>query len=218
MERSGPTPCIVTLSFPQGQLASGSGTGGRTQQLLNVCRLDDSLLPDRVWRAGKGGAENKGTGAATRTPSLRTYSDLTCTQPMDLDYLACDAWLTLWPSWCDTGGQPSLASLRCHADKLPCLLLSAGFMALQTSLQGLVTLVCLASPLAQLSHQYTHLPTQSFTHCPLDVRPSYAWSLVLTLSKTVDQYPRPLMGWGREAPLQCELNLLSHPCEAGGVN
>ena len=34
---------------------------------------------------------------------------------MDRDYLACLAWLALWPSWCDTGGQPSLlrpASLR----------------------------------------------------------------------------------------------------------
>ena len=57
-------------------------------------------------------------------------------------------------------------------------------MALQTSLPGLV---CLAAQLAQWSHQHIHLPTQSFTHCPLDVRPSYAWSLVLTPSKTVDQ-------------------------------
>ena len=77
----------------------------------NVLQLDDSLLPDRLWRARRGGAENRGTGAATTIPSLRSYSDFTCAQAMDRDYLACLAWLA-WPSWCDTGGPPSPASSR----------------------------------------------------------------------------------------------------------
>ena len=58
----------------------------------------------------------------------------------------------------------------------------------------------------------------SFTHWPLDGRPSYAGSLVPTPSKTVDQTLPPLMGWGRPAPLLCELNVLGRPCGAGWVN
>ena len=42
----------------------------------------------------------------------------------------------------------------------------------------------------------------SFTHWPLDARPSYARSRVPTPSKTVEPPPPPpLMGWGRPAPL-----------------
>ena len=58
----------------------------------------------------------------------------------------------------------------------------------------------------------------SFTHLPLDARPSYAQSLVPTPSKTADQTLPPLTGWGRPAPLQCELNLLGSPCGADWVN
>ena len=52
----------------------------------------------------------RGTGAATTIPSFRSYSDFTGSHPTDRDYLACLGWLALWPSWLDTGGQPS--SLR----------------------------------------------------------------------------------------------------------
>ena len=58
----------------------------------------------------------------------------------------------------------------------------------------------------------------SFTHWPFNARPSYARSLVPTPSKTVDQTPPALMGWGTPAPLCCELNLLGRPCGAGCVN
>ena len=30
--------------------------------------------------------------------------------------------------------------------------------------------------------------------------------------------PSPLMGWGRPAPLRCELNLPGRPCGAGWLN
>ena len=73
---------------------------------------------------------------------------------------------------------------RCHADRLPALLLSAGLMALQTPQPGLF---CSAATLAQSSANHTQSPTLSFTYWPLDVRPSYALSLVPTPSKTVDQ-------------------------------
>ena len=61
-------------------------------------------------------------------------------------------------------GQRSTACSR-----LDGLLLAAGLMALQKTLPGLV---CSAAPLAQSSPKHTHLPTQSFTHWPLDVRPT----------------------------------------------
>ena len=61
-----------------------------------------------------------------------------------------------------------------------------GTSDVSTSLQVL-GLICSAALLAQSSLQHTHSPTQSFTHWPLDVRPSYAWSLVPTTPKAVDQ-------------------------------
>ena len=73
----------------------------------NGRRLDVSLLSRRLWPAGRDDAGKRGTGAASTIPTLRSYSDFTCVQPMDCDYRACLAWLALWPSWCDTGGPPS---------------------------------------------------------------------------------------------------------------
>ena len=72
-----------------------------------------------------------------------------------------------------------------------------GTSDVSTSLQVL-GLICSAALLAQSSLQHTHSPTQSFTHWPLDVRPSYAWLLVLTPSKIVDQtFPPWWDGEGR---------------------
>ena len=142
-------------------------------------------------RVCRGGPEKRGTGATTTFPSFRNHSDLTGSQPIDQDSLACLAWLALWPSWRDTGAcfaRRAWVPSPCHADRLPGLLLSAGWMALQTPHPGLV---CWAAQLAQSSPSTpgTHSPTQSFTHWPLDVRPRYALSLVSTPSKTVDRTP-----------------------------
>ena len=138
-----------------------------------------------------GSAGERGTGTATTIPRLESYSDFTCVQPMDRDYLTCLAWLTLWPSWCNNGVQHSLLPPATPppvpADRIPGLRLSAGLMAHQT----LTGLNCSAARLAQSSPKHTLLPTQSFTHWPLDVRPSYARSLVPTTPKGVDQTLHP---------------------------
>ena len=82
---------------------------------------------------------------------------------MDRDYLACLAWLALWPSWCDTGGPPSLlrpASSR--AQPVPC-----GQTTLSTALSGLhgpsdtntrLTLSC-CNASAVSSQIYTFIPS-----------------------------------------------------------
>ena len=57
----------------------------------STCPLN-SLLPYRLCPAGRGGAEKK----TTTISSFRSYSEFTCAQPMDPDYLACFAWLALW--------------------------------------------------------------------------------------------------------------------------
>ena len=63
-----------------------------------------SRVPVYMWYhnvlrlAGPEGAGKRGTGAATTIPSLRSYSDCTCGQPMGRDDLACLAWLALGPS------------------------------------------------------------------------------------------------------------------------
>ena len=64
---------------------------------------------------------------------------------------------------------------RCHSDRLPGLRFSAGLMAYQTPLPGLV---CSTAPLAESSPKHRHSSTQSFTYRPLDVRTTYARPLV----------------------------------------
>ena len=54
-------------------------------------------VPYFLWPAGWGGAEKRGTGAATTMPSIRSCSDLDV--PMDRDYPGCFARLALWPTW-----------------------------------------------------------------------------------------------------------------------
>ena len=66
------------------------------------------------------------------------------------DHIASFAWRAWRPS-------------RCHVDKLPGLLLSAGWMAQQTNLPDLV---CSAAPLALSSLKQRHSPTPSFIHRP----------------------------------------------------
>ena len=53
--------------------------------------------------------------------------------------------------------------------------LAQGLTAHQASLTGLV---CSVGPLAQSSRKHSHSPIQSFIQRPLDMRPSFAWSLV----------------------------------------
>ena len=103
---------------------------------------------------------------------------------MDRDYLACLAWLGLWPSCGDTGGPRSLlrpASSRArpvpHAQSAWSTALS-GLDGPSDSTARLSLVVCPAAPLAQSSLKHIHSPTQSFTHWSLDGRPSYARSLV----------------------------------------
>ena len=124
MERSGPKPsAFCWAGWPGGSsteehlLQQGNVsaiglhliTSARSRESVytwsqNVRRLDDSLLPCRLWPAGWGGPA--GCGEKRRC--------------------------------------------RCHADRLPGLLLSAGLMALQTSLPGLVSSAappaCLVAP------------------------------------------------------------------------
>ena len=185
--------------------------------LQNVHWLDNSLPPYYLRQAGRRGAEKRGTRAATTIPSFRSYSGSQTSQV--LSRWTETTWLASlgWPSG-PAGAtlEGSLACFarrawgpsRCHADRLSRLLLSSGLMALQTSQPGLVWS---AAPLAQSSPKHTHSLNQSFAHWPLDVRPSYARSLVPTPSKTVNQTPP-------RAPLWCELNLLGRPCGAGWVN
>ena len=90
--------------------------------------------------------------------------------------LACEAgqWpasLGLWPSWCDTGGLPSLASSRPQPVPREQTTWSTALSRLDGP-SDLTTRLRLSSPLAQSSPKHTHPPTQSFTHWPLDVRPA----------------------------------------------
>ena len=100
----------------------------------NVCRLDDSLLPPRLW-------------TKTTWPALLGWSSGLAGATLN-DRPACFARRARGPS-------------RFHADRQPDLLLSSGLMALRTSQPGLV---CSAAPLAQSSPKHTHSPIQSFTH------------------------------------------------------
>ena len=70
MERSGPTPSAFLRASWPAEAAQEEHLLRRTPQLLNVRRLDDFLLPDRVWRAGQGGAENKALELLLELPAL----------------------------------------------------------------------------------------------------------------------------------------------------
>ena len=141
---------------------------------------------------------------------------------MDSDYMACLAWqplLALLPSWCNTGGLPSLLrAASSRAQQIPreqTTWYSAGLMAHQTPLP-----LCSAGPLAQSLPEHRHSPTQSFTERPLDWGQGMLSHWSLTPSKTVDQIFPPW--WDGEGlrlschiiPRLCELNLLCRTCGA----
>ena len=146
--------------------------------LQNVHWLDNSLPPYYLRQAGRGGAEKRGTRAATTMPSFRSYSGSQTSQVLS-------RWTeTTWPAslgWPGPSGPAAQLVLnwrtalacfarrargpsRCHADRLPGLLLSAGLMApgLQTSQPDLV---CSAAPLASVSIDSANCPLQKSRPC-----------------------------------------------------
>ena len=90
-------------------------------------------------------------------------SGFTCVLQTDSDYLTClaQASLAFWPSLCNTGVQPCLLCWQ------------------QTTVTSRLSLFCwTASTVITQIEAFIYL-AQSFTHSPLNVRPSNALSLRL---------------------------------------
>ena len=153
---------------------------------LSICGLGmwtDSTTP--LFLAAlpgwPGAGEERGRGTAITTIYLGSYSGPTRVLPTDRYYLACLKWLALWPSQCDTGGLPSWL----HPASSRAQLLPSGQTTWYAALSGLdgpfyttarLTLFCWTA--TSVVTQTPMLITQSYTHWPLSVRPSYARSLV----------------------------------------
>ena len=77
-------------------------------------------------------------------------------------------------------------------------------------------LSCTAGPVVTQAHTFTH----SIIFHSLDSQCEDTICLVTGPNTIQDcrQDPPALMGWGRQVPLQCELNLLGRPCGTGWVN
>ena len=134
----------------------------------NKPRLEMSLLPRR-WPSGAG---KRGTEAATRIPSHRSYSGFKCILQMDRDYLDCLA-----------GGQPSLICLASSRAQ-------PGWTANQTPLPGLV---CSATPLAQslIKHIFIHSSFNLLASRREAKLCSVTGPNTISETQTVDQTPYP---------------------------
>ena len=170
-------------SLPRAPAASGGGgrlldravRAGASLLIcgLRICAYSTSrlfYLPISGLLAGGGCGENK-HWCCYYNFKLRSYSDLTCAQPIAV-------WTgTTWPASLGWPSGPasvtqegSLACFfqqargprRCHTDRLPGLLLTACLMAHQTPLSGLVLFCCTASAVVAQAHTFTH---SIFTHC-----------------------------------------------------
>ena len=121
-----------------------------------------------------------------------------------------------WPGGSGCGTPPLLDCITSHLRAAASLFIR-GLRMCDDSMSQLTLFGCTASAVVTQAHIHgDDSPTQYFTHWPLDLRPSYARSLIPSPCKTVDQNPPPLKGWGRPAPSQCELNLLGRPWGLAG--
>ena len=117
---------------------------------------------------------------ATTITCHGSHSGFTSVLPMVCSYFACLAWQDLWSSWCYTGGQPSLLRQASSREQMiPCRqsIWSAALRGLGGP-SNTTTRLSLFCWVASSVFSQTQTFTQSFTHRPHDVTPSYAQSLL----------------------------------------